>query len=78
MTSLFIIALSIVTAFVAGGFFAVKRARKTAVKYGCPFKQACLEYNETETRLAVKRVLTLMVNSNVPKKEIRKLVDSSL
>ena len=67
-----------IIAFSAGMFVQYLLIRRKAKKDGCPFKQACLEYNETEPRLAVKRVLTLMVNSNVPKEEIRKLVDSSL
>ena len=77
MTPLFI-ALSIITAFVAGCIFTVKRNQIIREKYGCPFKQACLEYNAVETRAAVKRVLTLLIKADVSKEEIRKIVDSSI
>ena len=74
MITIFFIFLSIVTAFVMGRL----STKKQDTKCVCPFQHACLEYNEIETKAAIKRILTTMINADVPEKEIRNLVDKSL
>lgn len=74
--SIFIV--SVVATFCLGGFVQGLRMKNYAKSKGCPFKYACLQYDSTETRAAVKRVLTLLVENEVPKKEIKKLVSDSL
>lgn len=44
----------------------------------CPFKNCCMIYDETETKKAIKRVLTLMINNDVSEKEIRKEIEASI
>ena len=77
MGTIIVIATAIL-AFACGVIWTKLRYHKKVEKNGCPFKQACLTYNEIETKEAVKRVLTLLVDNEVPKKEIKQIVQSTL
>jgi hypothetical protein len=68
----------IVAAFGAGMLWSKQKYLKQIKECGCPFHHACMEFDQHETRAAVKRVLTLLVENDVPKDEIQSLIEKSL
>jgi len=70
--------ISVVIAFGGGVLWTKLRYLKHVKKIGCPFKYACLKYDEIETKEAVRRVLTLLVDNKVSKEEIKQLITKTL
>lgn len=74
LASLIIVVLS----FTAGALWSRWRCAKYIQEVGCPFHHACLHYDSKETKEAVKRVLTLMLDNNVPVSEIKDIINKSI
>lgn len=73
-----LIYISLVLAAFGLGVLVQKISLRRYVKNkGCPFQHACLVYNPEESKAAIKRVITLLIENDVPKKEIRELVKKS-
>ena len=70
--------VAIIIAFICGVLWTKLRYKKFVEKNGCPFKHACLTYDTLETKQAVRRVLTLLIENDVPTKEIKAIIKESL
>jgi hypothetical protein len=74
-----LIITSIVSAYLLGVITVLLISKiKPAPNPTCPYKTACLVYNPVETKQAIKRVLTLLIENEVPSHEIKDLIDKSL
>lgn len=70
--------LSLLLSFVGGAVWCHFFIEKRITKSGCPFKYACLQFDTVETKKAVKRVLTLLMENKVSKTEIHSIIDKTL
>ena len=61
-----------------GGLVTVLYCQNKAESSICPFNRACLHYDDVQTKAAVKRVLTLLIENNVPNAEIKQIIDHEL
>lgn len=68
----------VIPCFVAGVLWSQWKYNKYIREIGCPFKHACLHYDSIETKEAIKRVLTLMLDNKVPVKEIKDIISQSI
>lgn len=75
---IFAFVIVILLCFTAGALWSHWRYNKYIQEVGCPFKHACLHYDSAETKEAVKRVLTLMLDNNVPVDEIKTIIDQTI
>jgi len=67
-----------ILAFIGGTLWNKFRYEQYIKKNGCPFKHACMTYDAFETKEAVKRILNLLVENDVSKKEIKDIIKQSL
>ena len=72
-----IILASLVSAVISY-LFAHHFLKSKAIANQCPFHNACTSYHDVETKQAIKRVLSLLIENNTPPSEIQSLVDSEL
>ena len=57
------LSLSIPLSILITWIYAHQRIKIQAQSYGCPFKNACLHYDEKETKEAAKRVAKLILDN---------------
>lgn len=74
----FLFIISIILTFIAGMLWAHYLLEKRIAKRECPFKQACLHFDELETKAAVKRVLQLLIDNQIPKEDLKNIIDNTL
>jgi hypothetical protein len=51
---------------------------KPKPKCQCPFNNACTSYDPVHTHAAIKRVLQLLLDNNLPPEQIKKIIQKSL
>lgn len=69
---------SVAAAFFLGTLWTQLRYTKHVESNECPFKKACMVYDPVQTHDAIKRVLNLLIDNDVPKKEIRDIIKKTL
>lgn len=74
----FLFIVSIILSFVGGMLWSHHLLHKKVSNKECPFKHACLKFDEFETKAAVKRVLKLLLDNQIPKEELKSIINSSL
>lgn len=74
----FLFIVSIILSFIGGMLWSHYLLQKRVSNKECPFKHACLKFDEFETKTAVKRVLKLLLDNQVPKEELKIIIDGSL
>lgn len=67
-----------ILSFFLGSHYSYRKYLSHIKEVGCPFHHACTHYDAIETKTAVKRVLTLMLDNNVPVKDIKNIIDSTI
>jgi hypothetical protein len=71
------ILITMVVVFYLGTLMGKVEVKKIAKKQGCPFRHACMEYDSSEIKDAVKKVLTLMI-SEASNEDIQIHIDRSI
>lgn len=70
--------ITIIVAFAAGVVSTLFYLRKQAKINGCPFKFACLYYDDIETKAAIKRILQLLVDNKISKPDVQSIIDNTI
>ena len=68
--------LSIPLSILITWIYAHQRIKIQAKSYGCPFKNACLRYDEKETKEAAKRVAQLLLENMESESNYKKAIRS--
>lgn len=81
ITTILLFILSIIITSIVTAAFINYKHKKIAATHGCPFKNACIHYDDIETKNAAHRVAKLLLeNSELEieyKKSIRQFLNNS-